>query len=252
MIFEKDCLSITFLEVLELKQRNVSMNNTGRDFDAISFRFASDACLETKENSYRLSENAVCFVPSGLDYKRSATRDELIAIHFQTENYAGREIEVFKPKAPAHLAALFQAILSVWQAKEVGYQYRCTALLYEILAECHKECARPQASHSPIEVSVRYLLEHFKDPDLSVGTLAERSFMSEVYFRKLFKSELGTSPQKYIIDLRIRNAVALMSTGYYSLKEIAHMSGYRDYKYFSTEFKRIKGLSPSEYLRDHV
>jgi two-component system response regulator YesN len=69
-----------------------------------------------------------------------------------------------------------------------------------------------------------------------------------VYFRKLFKAEFGMSPQKYIIKLKIQKAVFLMSTGYYSLKEISLMSGYTDYKYFSTEFKREKGVSPSKYV----
>ena len=71
--------------------------------------------------------------------------------------------------------------------------------------------------------------------------------MSEVYFRKLFKSELGISPKKYIIKLRIQKAVSLINTGYYSLKEVAEMCGYTDYKYFSVEFKGAVGCSPSEY-----
>ena len=75
--------------------------------------------------------------------------------------------------------------------------------------------------------------------------------MSEVYFRKLFKEEFGISPQKYIIDLRLQNAAGLISTGYYSLKEVAYMSGYTDYKYFSVEFKKNMGVSPSEYLYNY-
>ena len=83
---------------------------------------------------------------------------------------------------------------------------------------------------------------------LTVKEIADRSFISEVYFRKLFKAEFGMSPQKYIIKQRMQKAVFLMSTGYYSLKEIALMSGYTDYKYFSTEFKREKGVSPSKFV----
>ena len=42
-------------------------------------------------------------------------------------------------------------------------------------------------------------------------------------------------------------AKELISTGDYSLKEIAFMCGYSDYKYFSSEFKQFTGISPSEY-----
>ena len=66
------------------------------------------------------------------------------------------------------------------------------------------------------------------------------------------KEEYGISPQKYIINLRIQNAVGLISAGYYSLKEIAYMSGYNDYKYFSVEFKKNMGVTPSEYIYDYA
>ncbi|MBQ4150610.1 MAG: helix-turn-helix transcriptional regulator, partial [Clostridia bacterium] len=65
--------------------------------------------------------------------------------------------------------------------------------------------------------------------------------------RKIFKAEYGISPQKYIINLRIQKATELIETGDYSLKEVALLSGYNDYKYFSAEFKRLLGVSPSEY-----
>ncbi|MBQ6703042.1 MAG: helix-turn-helix transcriptional regulator [Clostridia bacterium] len=83
---------------------------------------------------------------------------------------------------------------------------------------------------------------------MSIREIANQSFVSEVYFRKLFKKEYGKSPQKYIVFLRIRYATELISTKYYSLKEVALMSGYTDYKYFSTEFKKHIGCSPSEYF----
>lgn len=94
-------------------------------------------------------------------------------------------------------------------------------------------------------------MNNYKKSDLSIKEIADKSFMSEVYFRRLFKEEYGISLQKYIINLRIQNALGLISTGYYSLKEIAYISGYNDYKYFSVEFKKNMGVSPSEYLYNY-
>ena len=94
---------------------------------------------------------------------------------------------------------------------------------------------------------MEYIQKNYKSDNLTMQKIAKESFMSEVYFRKLFKAEYGISPQKYIIKLRIQNAIGLISTGYYSLKEVADMSGYNDYKYFSVEFKKITGISPSKY-----
>ena len=94
-------------------------------------------------------------------------------------------------------------------------------------------------------------MKNYKKSDLSIKEIADKSFMSEVYFRKLFKEEYGVSPQKYIVSLRIQNAEGLISTGYYSLKEVAYLSGYTDYKYFSVEFKKNVGVSPSKYLYNY-
>ena len=67
---------------------------------------------------------------------------------------------------------------------------------------------------------------------------------------EIFKKEFGISPKKYIINARIKHAVGLIENGYYSLSEIAEMSGFTDYKYFSSEFRRVMGTSPSKYHYD--
>ena len=251
MFFENELLLFNILDVLELKQQNVNMFNSGRNFNALSFRFRSDAVLITEAGRHSMKDNCVAYFPARHDYTRVATVDEMIVIHFDTINYNAKNIEYFIPKNPSTLSRLFLDILEIWNKKEIGYKYRCSAVLNEIFAECYS-CNYVSKSHnSKIFKSVEYLLKNYKKSDLSIKEIADKSFMSEVYFRKLFKEEYGVSPQKYIINLRIQNAVGLISVGYYSLKEIAYMSGYNDYKYFSVEFKKIMGVSPSDYLYNY-
>ncbi len=249
MFFEKEMLLFHVLDVLELKQNNVSMMNVGRSFHALSFRFCTNAILKTETFEYHMKDNVVSYVPAGLDYSRLAEVDELIVVHFDTVNYHTSHIEYFEAKNPDTLAMLFRKILDCWHKKELGYKYSCSAILYEILAECYAQNYVPNIKNSKIQNSVDYLLANYKKSDLSTKEIADRSFMSEVYFRKLFKEEYGISPHKYIVKLRISHAVELISTGYHSLSEVAYMSGYNDYKYFSAEFKKALGVSPSEYLR---
>ncbi len=246
MIFEKDILSLSILDVLHLRQENFNMMNSGRNFDALSFRIESDACLKTEKDEQQMKNGSVCLIPSGLNYRRSASVDELIVIHFHTAERTEQNMITFTPENSENFALLFNRILKCWKSKENGYKYKCTAILYEIFAECHKQYPKQKASK--IQSSIDYLTENYTTAELTIKEIADKSFISEVYFRKLFKEEFGISPQKYIIKLRLQRAVFLMSTGYYSLKEIALMSGYEDYKYFSSEFKREKGVSPSKYF----
>ena len=251
MFFEKDSLSFNLLDVLELRQKNISIFNSGRNFSALSFRYRANTALKTENEEYRLKDNFVSYVPARLDYERVATVDELIVVHFETMDYRTKSIECFEARRPEILARLFSDILECWNKKEVGYKYRCSAILCEIFAECYADNYKATSHTSKIQNSVDYIHKNYRNQNLTLKEIAAESFMSEVYFRKLFKEQYKVSPQKYIIDLRIQNAVGLISTGYYSLKEVAYMSGYNDYKYFSTEFKRIKGVSPSEYLYNY-
>ena len=54
--------------------------------------------------------------------------------------------------------------------------------------------------------ALKYIEKNYYDPRLDNATLAEQCRISEVYFRKIFKEDLGTSPQKYIIKLRLQKA----------------------------------------------
>ena len=246
MFFENEMISFNILDVLELKQKNVRMNNSGRNFCALSFRMKSDAVLISNEKVLKMEDNSVFFVPANLDYDRQAEVDDLIVIHFDLANYCEKKMESFKPKNPEKMRELFEKILEKWNEKEIGYKYDCASVFYKILKICYEENYKKEA-FSKITASYKYMVENFKDPEISIKEISEKSFMSEVYFRKLFKEEYGVSPQKYLINLRIQNAVGLISTGYYSLKEIAALSGYTDYKYFTVEFKKQMGVSPSEY-----
>lgn len=247
MFFEKEFLSFNILDVLKLSQGNIDSFNKGRRFNAISFRFRSDTVLKTESEEHRVLDNYISLVPAGLDYRRISKEDELIVIHFDVPDLSSNKIEAFLPKEPKKYAELFSRAYEIWERAETGYKYKCCAKLLEIFAECYAENLTPKEKKSPISESVEYLEKNFSSPALTVGGLAAKSFMSEVYFRKLFKAEYGVSPKKYIIKLRIQKAVTLINTGYYSLKEVAEMCGYTDYKYFSVEFKANVGCSPSEY-----
>jgi len=251
MFFEKEVISFNILDVLEIKQKDVCMINKGRNFNALSFRFHADAIIRTEKNEYHMKDNYLSYFPARLDYSRQSKTEDLIAIHFDTVSYNTKHIEYFIPSTPEPLQKLFKEILNVWNKKELGYKHRCSAIMHEIFAECYKQNYVIKSKDSKILNSVEYLMKNYKKSDITIKEIADQSFISEVYFRKLFKKEYGVSPQKYIIDLRIQNAVGLISAGYYSLKEIAYMSGYNDYKYFSVEFKKNIGVSPSEYVYNY-
>jgi len=248
MFYDQDCLVFNILGVFSSNQKHVNVMNTNRNYAAISYRFRADATLETKTQTHHVTDNYVAYVPPRVNYRRTSSVDEMVVVNLEVQNYMAKEIEVFEADSSGILANLFLDILNCWTKKEIGYRYKCSAILSEILAECHIQNFRAQLPNTKIQASVDYIKKHFHDKQLPMADIARHSFISEVYFRRLFKEAYGISPKKYIIQLRIQYALNLISTQYYSLTEISNLCGYNDYKHFATEFKKIMGTSPSEYV----
>ena len=64
-----------------------------------------------------------------------------------------------------------------------------------------------------------------------------------------FRREFNMSIGQYITDRRIKNACRLLISTSYSISEIALRCGFSDVYYFSNTFKKIQGISPSEYRK---
>ncbi len=251
MIFEQNLISFKILDVLQLDQENKKIHNSKRNFEALSFRLEADTIIESKNHVYELSDNSIGFFPSSVEYTRTAKKDKLIAIHFNSISYRSNELEFFNPKNHEVFRRLFQNALDCWSAKNTAYKHETSAILCQIFAELYKENDLGQIHNSKIHNSLTYINENYLKSDFSLTAAAAKSHISDVHFRKLFKKDFGISPKQYIIKQRIQYAKALMNTGYYTLQDISEQCGYNDYKHFSVEFKKATGVSPSKYTYDY-
>ena len=73
--------------------------------------------------------------------------------------------------------------------------------------------------------------------------------MSTSWFGSCFREYFGTSPMKFILNLRIYNAQILLETTDDTIGEIARRVGYENPMYFSRAFRKAKGLSPMKYRK---
>lgn len=92
-----------------------------------------------------------------------------------------------------------------------------------------------------------YIDRHFADSDLSVGTIADSLGLSEGYLSRLFRKETDCTVGAYITRRRISQAMKLLSDCRVKVYEAADQVGYKDITYFSSTFKKITGITPSEY-----
>jgi len=97
--------------------------------------------------------------------------------------------------------------------------------------------------------TLRYVSEHYAEPDMGVSQAAERLGISEGHLSHVFKKETGRTLGSYITDYRIHRAMELLKDCRSKVYEVAEQVGYRDITYFSATFKRAVGVSPSEYQK---
>ncbi len=248
MIFEQEYVAFEILDVMYIDHGPVKHINTGRDFSALSFRLESDTEIISEKHSFEPSKDSLCYFPAYVDYNRFSRRDRMIVIHMNVFNYSSDMIEYYLPANPDRYKELFELILAKWESKETAYKSECASILNLVFAELYR-ATRSDAIDKRIYESVLYIEQNCLKTDFELTAAAEKSYISYAYMCKLFKKEMKVSPKKYIIDKRIDYARTLLSTDYYSVEEVAEMCGYRDTKHFSSEFKRICGISPSEYRK---
>ena len=85
--------------------------------------------------------------------------------------------------------------------------------------------------------------------DCRLEIVASQFDMSLRSFNRRFKLATGTTPRRYIQEVRIDNAADLLKNSNLSISEIAFEIGYLDSGYFSGLFKRIMSITPNEYRR---
>jgi len=97
--------------------------------------------------------------------------------------------------------------------------------------------------------TLEYIADHYADADINITTIA-RSIaigISEGHLSHVFKKETSYTALGYLTQYRIHMARRLLADCRYKVYEVAGMVGYRDVAYFGSTFKKLTGLSPSEY-----
>ncbi len=95
--------------------------------------------------------------------------------------------------------------------------------------------------------AISYISLHYGDDDLCVGAIADTIGISEGHLSHIFKKETEYTVMAYITRYRMSAAMKLLANCRYKVYEVAELVGYHDITYFSSTFKKIVGVSPSEY-----
>ena len=246
-------LSVVATDVLRCCQKKERVFVAARSYSAISLRYETSGKYICNKKAIPYEPVSLCIVPEGVAYERNNREEELLVIIFKMMNYRMNEIQVFKVNDGEKYKNLFLKALKLKTENEMGSNYRITAVLYEILAELTRDVGfTSNPKDNRIIHSAEYMRQNFCDPTFSTDHLAGKINLSPAYFRREFNRIFGTSPKKYLDNLRIEYAKTLLETDYFSQKEISARCGFSDPSYFRTAFKRKVGKTIREYIKENT
>ena len=117
------------------------------------------------------------------------------------------------------------------------------ALLRELSA-----CDSLQPSGGTVSAMTAYINQNF-DRIHHISQISDHFYISKFYLCRVFKSAMKMTVIDYLNRVRIKNACQYLRMTDKDIGQICHLCGFHDPAYFSNVFRKIMGMTPSQYRK---
>ena len=200
---------------------------------------AGDILFLAKDSHYRIDVTVTDYTYLFVDFLFAKEGEAL-----QNEAFHSRLFE--------KTANLFYRAQRIFPVATVENALYCKSLVYNIYADVVKSERQKYLSghlRRVLEEAVATITERYADATLSVSELSRAAGMSEVYFRRLFKSQYGSAPLAFITAYRLSVAKRLLLGTPLPIHAIAAACGFDTSYYFARVFKASTGVTPLAFRR---
>lgn len=212
---------------------------------------------EWEKGSIRVRKGACLVIPPHLAHRRVVESDmALNAFHVMIVNTDPRDLTHFpwKSPSPPETEKVLASLHSETERKEAGFRTLSrslvTGLLIPLLRKIFPSSEQNRASKKsphPILVRAVQMMNDRIREEIGMSEIAGACGISVRHLARLFKSELGTSPQNYFFEKKMPMAYStLVSDKTSTIRAIARELGFHDSAYFSRVIRERFGLSPKE------
>lgn len=133
-------------------------------------------------------------------------------------------------------------------SKYKNNEYMLLSRLYNIFGHMKIQMKKQQAKSIHVERAIDYIYENYSK-NISVTDIAEYLGIDRRYLYRLFKEEYNMSPQKYLLNFRLKTAMNKLEGGNMSIADIAYNCGFNDASAFCHQFKKVYKDTPLNYRR---
>lgn len=139
-----------------------------------------------------------------------------------------------------YLAATSNQLKSVFDNSKAAYNFLLDLTSYAL--------EHPKLTSPRVTLAKNYLDTHFYDTTLNLDEVSDAVGLSKYHLCREFTHLYGTSPGKYLSNLRIQKACSmLLQNRQHTIAEIASMVGFSNDNYFCKVFRKALGITPTQY-----
>ena len=151
------------------------------------------------------------------------------------------------------------AIQEAWQAcasEAEGFEFAVRERLSRLIFLLAKHC--PAAEKKPsekalrdgerIKVMLQYIREHYAE-ELTLAKIAQSAAVSENECLRCFRDMIGSTPIRYVRQVRIQRAAELLLSTDRKISDIGMECGFQEMSYFAKTFRELKGCTPGAFRR---
>ena len=192
---------------------------------------------QIKENS------AICHIPIIILSAKASLDDRIAGLEQGIDDY------ITKPFSATYLKTRIITLLR--QRKSLQEMYMAQ------LTDSKNACISSGLTQSQPQITpydekfmqkvMEFMETQMDNSELTIDAFAEHLMLSRTIFYRKLKSIIGLTAVDFIREIRIKRAVQLIDSGEYNFSQIAYMTGFSDPKYFSKCFKKVMGVTPTEY-----
>ena len=207
---------------------------------------------------HEVTQGSLLVLPMGSTRRGITFPDRLMhcfSVDFDLRNSKGRDVSLpfpvcSLPGRHEDIIHIFHELSFSWLNRYPGYMVKSKGLFLQILHRFMELVIFKDdtgAGDSRISKVIRYMAAHYAER-ITVKMMAKMVGLNPTYFGLLFRREMGVSLNRYLIQLRIKNAENMLASGEYKVGNIAEACGFIDMSHFYKQFKLIKGFPPSHCL----
>jgi AraC-like DNA-binding protein len=238
------------------------MQRDNHDDHLLMYCLHGEGELRVENTTSKIAAGDIVVLPKGVSHRYKASIDQPWTIYWV--HFSGSDCEHFLDYLAiekhryiiplgihSRLVTSFEHLL---ECRQTNYDTASFINVANLLRQILSHIAllgpiskRQHAAHQLDLELVHSLMEASVHEKLELDTLAKEVNLSKFHFIKKYRELTGSTPVNHFIHLKIKRACDLLDITNKSINEISYAIGYEDAYYFSRIFKKVMGISPSQY-----